>query len=59
ALRVAELVLTPGSSASLQALLLLTVYALFDPRYLSPWYLVGVTSRAMADLGLHQDPTKS
>ncbi len=56
ALKFAEKVLHPGSIAGIQATLFLIEYAMFDPHNLDSWYLVGVASRAMVDLGLHEDP---
>ncbi|EMD00960.1 hypothetical protein BAUCODRAFT_190769 [Baudoinia panamericana UAMH 10762] len=58
ALQHAEDVLHPGALSSVQALVLLTEYAMLDPHHLDSWSLIGVASRAMVDLGLHQDPQK-
>ncbi|KAK0323528.1 hypothetical protein LTR82_005275 [Friedmanniomyces endolithicus] len=58
ALGYAEEVLHPGSISSVQALVLLTEYAMLDPHHLDSWSLIGAASRAMVDLGLHQDPPK-
>ena len=58
ALESAESVIHPGSVAGLQALLLLVIYSMLDPSHFNCWYLVGVASRVMADLGLHQEPTE-
>ena len=58
ALERAEAVLQPGSAVSIQSIILLLLFALFDPLHLSSWFLIGVASRAMVDLGLHQDPAK-
>lgn len=52
-----ENVLQPGSVVGIQAILLLVVYAMLDPHHFNSWYLIGVASRAMVDLGLHQDST--
>ncbi|KAF1817404.1 hypothetical protein P152DRAFT_469844 [Eremomyces bilateralis CBS 781.70] len=52
-------ILHPGSLQSIQAMLLLAVYATFDPHHFDSWTLVGAASRAMVDLGIHQDPSKS
>ena len=57
ALECAETVLQPGSMAGVQSLLLLVLYATQDPYHFNSWYLIGVASRAMVDLGLHQDLT--
>ncbi|KAK3672286.1 hypothetical protein LTR78_007826 [Recurvomyces mirabilis] len=58
ALERAEEVLQPGAISSVQALVLLTQYAMLDPHHLDSWSLIGAASRAMVDLGLHQDPPK-
>lgn len=58
ALQHAEVALHPGNIYGLQALLLLTQYAMMDPHHFDSWSLIGAVSRAMADLGLHQDPPK-
>ncbi|KAI4135798.1 MAG: hypothetical protein LQ347_000344 [Umbilicaria vellea] len=56
ALEWGDRVLQPGSRVAIQALLLLVQYAMLDPFHFSSWYLIGVASRVMVDLGLHQDP---
>lgn len=53
-----EDVLRPGEIASIQALVLLTEFAMLDPHHFDSWQLIGAASRAMVDLGLHQDPPK-
>jgi hypothetical protein len=58
ALEYAEAVLHPGNIAGVQALVLLTEYAMLDPHHFDSWSLIGAASRAMTDLGLHQDPPK-
>ncbi|KAK5716418.1 hypothetical protein LTR17_016391 [Elasticomyces elasticus] len=58
AIGYAEDVLHPGAISSVQALVLLTEYAMLDPHHLDSWSLIGAASRAMLDLGLHQDPPK-
>lgn len=50
-----EMVLQPGSIIGIQAILLLVLYAMLDPHHFNSWYLIGVASRAMVDLGIHQD----
>ncbi len=57
ALGCAETVLQPGSIVGVQSILLLVLYATLDPQHFKSWYLIGVASRAMVDLGLHQDST--
>ena len=59
AIEYAEAVLHPGSIWSIQAMLLLVVYAMVDPNHFDSWTLIGAASRAMVDIGLHQDPSKS
>lgn len=59
ALAHAEHVLRPGSIASVQAMLLLHEYSMIDPHHFDSWGLIGAASRAMVDLGLHQDPPRS
>ena len=56
ALEEIETVVRPGSMVGIQAILQLVLYALLDPRHFNSWYLVGLASRVMVDLGLHQDP---
>lgn len=55
ALECAETVLQPGSIVGVQSILLLVLYATLDPYHFNSWYLIGVASRAMVDLGLHQE----
>ena len=58
ALKLSEQVLRPGSIQSVQAMLLLHEYAMIDPHHFDSWSLIGAASRAMVDIGLHQDPPK-
>jgi len=51
-----EDVVHPGSLAGIQAILLMVIYSMFDPHHLKSWNLIGLASRAMVDIGLHQDP---
>ena len=53
-----EGVLHPGSISGIQALLLLVLYATLDSYHFNSWYLIGLASRAMVDIGLHQDPPR-
>jgi len=55
ALERADSVLHPGSVAGIQAVLLLIQYSMFDPQHFNTWYLLGMASRVMVDLGIHQD----
>lgn len=59
ALENAEQVLHPGYVSSIQALVLWTIYATMDPHHFDSWTLIGAASRAMVDLGIHQDPSKN
>ncbi|KAJ6257253.1 hypothetical protein Dda_8142 [Drechslerella dactyloides] len=52
-------ILVPYSTIGIQATLLLIQYALLEPSTYNPWYLIGVASRILIDLGLHQDLQKS
>ncbi|KZF26430.1 putative C6 transcription factor [Xylona heveae TC161] len=56
ALENQERVLHPGQVSGIQAILLLVQYSILDPHHFDSWYLIGMASRAMVDLGLHQDP---
>ena len=58
ALQLAEDVLHPGNISGVQALVLLAEYAMVDPQHFDSWGLIGAASRAMTDLGLHQDPPR-
>lgn len=58
ALEHIESVVHPGSITGIQAILLLVLYAMLDPHHFNSWYLIGLASRAMIDIGMHQDPPK-
>ena len=58
ALRYADKVLMPGYVSQIQALVLLVQYSMLDPAHFDSWQLVGFASRAIVDLGFHQDPPK-
>ena len=58
ALENIESVVHPGSVSGIQAMLLLVLYGMLDPHHFNSWYLVGLASRAMVDIGMHQDPPK-
>lgn len=51
-----EQVVQPGSLAGIQAMLLMVLYSMLDPHHFKSWNLIGLASRAMVDIGLHQDP---
>ncbi len=59
AMENAEEVLHPGYISSIQALVLWTIYATMDPHHFDSWTLIGAASRAMVDLGIHQDPSRN
>ncbi|GJN68347.1 Zn(II)2Cys6 cluster transcripitional activator [Purpureocillium lilacinum] len=59
ALSHADKALAPGYITQIQSLLLLTIYSLLDPTHFDSWHLIGFTTRAVVDLGLHQDPPSS
>ncbi|KAL6718093.1 hypothetical protein ACLMJK_004179 [Lecanora helva] len=53
-----ESVMHPGSVSGIQAMLVLVLYAILDPHHFSSWYLIGIASRAMVDIGMHQEPPR-
>ena len=55
ALPYADRALAPGYPSQIQCLLLLTQYAMLDPAHFDSWLLIGFASRAVVDLGFHQD----
>ena len=56
ALQHADRALMPGYTSQIQSLILLTQYSMLDPAHFDSWNLIGFTSRAVIDLGFHQDP---
>lgn len=56
AMEFADRALAPGYITQIQSLLLLTQYSMLDPAHFDSWHLIGFTTRAVVDLGLHQDP---
>ncbi|KAI1770289.1 fungal-specific transcription factor domain-containing protein [Hypoxylon cercidicola] len=56
ALQHADRALMPGYTTQIQSLILLTQYSMLDPAHFDSWHLIGFTSRAVIDLGMHQDP---
>lgn len=56
ALEHAEAVITPSEIRGVQATLLLVQYSMLEPAHFNSWYLIGVASRIMIDIGLHQEP---
>lgn len=51
-----EDVVQPGCLTGIQAMLLMVIYAMLDPHHFKAWNLIGLASRAMVDIGMHQDP---
>lgn len=56
ALQLADRALQPGYVTQIQSLAMLTQYAILDPVHFDSWHLIGITCRAVVDLGFHQDP---
>ncbi|KAG6036833.1 hypothetical protein E4U41_005469 [Claviceps citrina] len=59
AMAFADRALAPGYVYQIQSLLLLTLYSMLDPAHFDTWHLIGLTARAVVDLGFHQDPPMS
>ncbi|KAK2592860.1 hypothetical protein QQS21_009427 [Conoideocrella luteorostrata] len=59
AMAYADRALAPGYVNQIQSLLLLTLYSMLDPAHFDTWHLIGLTTCAVVDLGLHQDPPMS
>lgn len=59
AIEFAERALAPGHITQIQSLLLLTQYSMLDPAHFDAWHAIGFTTRAVVDLGIHQDPPVS
>lgn len=58
ALEHADTVISPSEIKGVQATLLLVQYSMLEPAHFNSWYLIGVASRIMIDIGLHQEPLK-
>ena len=58
ALEYAHGVITPANITGVQATLLLVQYSMLEPQHFNSWYLIGVASRILIDLGLHHEPQK-
>ncbi|KAK1574446.1 fungal-specific transcription factor domain-containing protein [Colletotrichum navitas] len=56
ALPFADKALMPGYPTQIQSLILFTQLSMLDPSHFDSWYLIGFASRAVVDLGFHQDP---
>ena len=56
ALKEIETVVHPGSLIGIQSILQMVLYSMLDPCHFKSWYLIGIASRVMVDLGLHQAP---
>ena len=59
ALKDKESVIQPGSIAAAQSVLLLVLYSMLNPSHFDCWYLIGIASRIMVDIGLHQEDSGS
>lgn len=59
ALEHANSVISPSGVTGVQATLLLVQYSMLEPAHFNSWYLIGVASRIMVDIGLHQEPSKN
>lgn len=59
AMVTADRALMPGYATQIQSLILLTQYSMLDPAHFDSWHLIGFASRAIIDLGFHQDPPKT
>ncbi|KAA8903646.1 fungal-specific transcription factor domain-containing protein [Sphaerosporella brunnea] len=58
ALEHVDTVISPSEIKGVQATLLLVQYSMLEPSHFNSWYLIGVASRIMIDIGLHQEPLK-
>lgn len=56
AFQYSEEVCRLSSVQGLTAMCLITHYSLCDPHQLNSWYLIGMISTVLVDLGLHRDP---
>ncbi|ODA83789.1 hypothetical protein RJ55_02305 [Drechmeria coniospora] len=59
ALLYADKALAPGCVTQIQSLLLLTLYSMLDSAHFDSWHVIGFTTRAVVDIGFHQDPPSS
>ncbi|KAI5805438.1 fungal-specific transcription factor domain-containing protein [Peziza echinospora] len=59
ALEYAHAVITPANIIGVQAALMLVQYSMLEPQHFNSWYLIGVASRILIDLGLHHEPQKN
>jgi hypothetical protein len=59
ALAYTDAVITPSDIKGVQATLLLVQYSMLEPAHFNSWYLIGVASRIMIDIGLHQEPLRA
>ena len=55
ALQEQDFVIHPGDVASVQAILLLVLYAALDPTHFSCYHLINMASRLLVDIGAHQE----
>lgn len=58
ALEYAHGVISPANIQGVQGTLMLVQYSMLEPQHFNSWYLIGVASRILIDLGLHHEPQK-
>ncbi|KAF8461868.1 fungal-specific transcription factor domain-containing protein [Kalaharituber pfeilii] len=58
ALEYAPAVITPANICGVQATLMLAQYSMLEPQHFNSWYLIGVASRILIDIGLHHEPQR-
>lgn len=58
ALEYAPRVISPANINGVQATLLLAQYSMLEPQHFNSWYLIGIASRVLVDIGLHNEPQK-
>ena len=59
ALEYASGVISPANITGIQATLMLVQYSMLEPQHFNSWYLIGVASRILIDIGLHNEPHKN
>ena len=58
ALEYAPGVISLANIYGVQATLMLAQYSMLEPQHFNSWYLIGVASRILVDIGLHTEPQK-
>ena len=58
ALEYAPGVISLANIIGVQATLMLAQYSMLEPQHFNSWYLIGVASRILVDIGLHTEPQK-